>query len=507
MAETQLTIDTTLAFDENKQAAIIGWALRDKTFFVQCMNAVKAEWFSSPLRAKIFGAMAALYGEYHRPPSAAEVGSYRPFTQEDARTYTRIKEALVDCIKKTDIYGLDILRQEMTQWMHAVIFAQCMLKATQTYNAAAKVKDPKEATKKVEEAWATVEDANLLKVTATFEEGTNQGFAPSAERILVERDERIRQAKLLLPYGVTYLDDSFGGIISNDLIVIGAKTGAGKTQLATSISLTTAQGGNPAHYFALEAEENEIERRIKYGMVSDHYYRKCKERGDGAIYIRYTDWRQGRHDDIFHPIEKEIQDQLVEAVKNLHTLYRTSGVFDLKALEKNLLRVVHETRLIVIDHLHYIDTDDDENYAYKRVIKLIRDIVLKYGVPVIVIAHLRKNQNTRTAPLMNSIEDFHGTSDVPKVATTCIMMSPAHDHIAPQPWLWPTYIGGVKSRLDGSCTRYVGLTHFDARKGLYEPGYRVGRLKDMGQEWEEALGAGMPPWARVDDSIVTEGIG
>lgn len=504
MAETPLTIDTSLAFDENKQAAIIGWALNDKTFFIQCMGAVKAEWFSSPLRGKIYGAMMALYEEFHRPPTVQEVSGYRPFTQEDARTYARIKEALVDCIKKTKAYGLDILRQEMTQWMHAVIFAQSMQKAVISYNAAARVKDPKEAAAKVEEAWTTIEDANLLKATATFEEGTNRGFLPSTERILIERVERMRQAQFLLSYGVKFLDHAFGGIILNDLIVVGAKTGAGKTQFATSVALSIAQGGYPAHYFALEAEENEVERRIKYGMISDHYYRTVKN----PIYVRYTDWRQGRHDDIFGPIEKELEDKFVDSVKNLNTLYRTNGLFDLKALEKSLLKVVHETRLIVIDHLHYIDTDDDnENYAYKRVIKLVRDIVLKYNVPIIVIAHLRKNQNTRTAPLMNSIEDFHGTSDVPKVATTCIMLAPAVDHINPQPWLWPTYIGGVKSRLDGSCTRYVGLCTFDARKGLYLPEYRIGKLKDMGQSWEESIGAGVPPWAQVDDSIVTEGIG
>lgn len=497
MSDTQLSIDTTLAFDQAKQAAIIGWCLRDKSFFVQCMGAVKSEWFSSPHRAKLFAAMATLYSEFHRPPTAAELDSYRPFTQEDAATYQRLRDAVRDCLKKTEIYGLDLLRSEMTQWMHAVIFAQSMLKAVQSYNAAAKTKTSSEAIQKVDEAWSIIDDATLLKTTATFEEGTNRGFMPSTERILRERDRRMAQAKLLLPYGVTFLDDAFGGIIPNDLIVVGAKTGAGKTQLATSIALTTAQGGFPAHYFALEAEDDEIEMRIKYGMISDYYYRNTER----PIYIRYTDWREGKHDDIFAPIEKKLEDQFVESVKNLNTLYRTSGIFDLKALEKNLLKVVHESRLIVIDHLHYIDTDDDENYAYKRVIKLVRDIVLKYGVPVIVIAHLRKNQGGRNHPLMNSIEDFHGTSDVPKVATTCIMMAPATDHIAPQPWLWPTYIGGVKSRLDGSCTRYVGLTHFDARKGLYVPDYRIGKLVSMGQEWEELLGPSVPPWARVDDSI------
>jgi hypothetical protein len=80
--------------------------------------------------------------------------------------------------------------------------------------------------------------------------------------------------------------------------------------------------GVPVHYFALEAEENEIERRIKYGLMSAAYYRDGVE---GKPYICYSDWRMGKHRPHLGRPTRSGCRELQESVKNLNTLYRTSG--------------------------------------------------------------------------------------------------------------------------------------------------------------------------------------
>lgn len=483
-----LPLDTTLAFDLHKQSAILGWCIRDKLFCAQCVHAVKPEWFSSPNVAKLYEGIVQLYAELGRGPSAQELKGYRPFSQLEAPRQQKIVEALAEALKRTEVYGLDLLRKEMTAWMHAVIFYQAMNKAQVLYNA-----------KKVEEAWQVAEQATLMKITGTFEDGINHGFLPAEERLKGEKAERLVQGERLLSYGVKFLDDALLGIMMNDLIVIGAKLGAGKTQLATAIALSVARGGNPAHYFALEAEDKEIERRIKFGRLYDRY---CKA-GNSAR-LRYSDWRVGRLEKTFAPFEKEVEEEMGGLVKNLHTLYRTAGDFNLKALERQLMQVVGKTRLIVIDHLHYIDTEDkEENVAYKATMKIIRDIVLRFGVPVVVIAHLRKNQSYRTAPLVNSYEDFHGTSDVPKIATTAIMLGPADDVVPDASYLWPTYMNVVKSRMEGGVKRYTALLNFDARSGLYQPQYDLGRLNAARDEWEALPPDKLPPWADIKPFLTT----
>ncbi len=500
-----LELNTSLAFDVDKQDAIVGWCIEDEVFCFQCSTSVKVEWFSNPLTAKLYGAVMAIYGEFHRKPTPQELAEYRPFRQEDQRTFDKItKEVLPSCLKKArSHYGLDLLRSEMTGWMHSVILSQSISQAVTQFNA-----------KKVGDAWAIMEQASLLKATASFEDGVNQGFDQSSRRVVDERAERLAQSGKILKYGVGYLDDALGGIIPNDLIVLGAKTGAGKTQLATSIALANAQAGHSVYYFALEAENDEIERRIAYGAISTMYYAKVPK--DKQIVLSYTNWRMCRHDNVLAEIEEAAKPEIAKDLKNLHTLYRTSGNFDLKALEKNLLKVVRKARLIVIDHLHYIDTSDDENSEYKRVIKTVRDIVLRFGVPIVVIAHLRKTQGRGQVLLMPSIEDFHGTSDVPKVATTCIMMAPARDRDQPlskdgvkQKHLWPTYVGVVKSRLEGVRTRYVGMTHFDSRASKYLKEYRIGEFDWAGTEWTECEPQNVPAWANnalAPNTILTPGL-
>jgi replicative DNA helicase len=505
MSETEkYDIDTTLAFDTGKQAAIVGWCLRDKLFCKQCSFALKEEFFSSPSTRKVFGAVMKLYKDFHEVPTPEDVNTYRPFTQEDARSQQRLKEALSEALAKSQRYSLEILRSEMTEWIHAVVFHQAVQSAVTIYNA-----------KKVKEAWGIVEKAVLFKGSATFEDGFNQGFLPSSERILNERAERMEQAKKVLRYGNGFLDDALGGIIPNDLIVLGAATGSGKTQMATSISLENSLAGGedgngvPVHYFALEAEEGEIERRIKFGLVSAAFHSEHKE---SRLNVGYGDWRMGKLDKLLGPYEERMAATLAASVKNLNTLYRTSGSFDMNSLENHLLDVVTESRLIVVDHLHYIDTEgDDENRGYKRVVKLVRDIVLHYHVPVILIAHLRKKQGGRNQhTIMPVIDDFHGTSDVPKISTTCIMMAPAYDHAVNHSWQYPTYIAAVKSRLEGSRMRYAGLVNFDSRTSRYEHAYRLAKMSELQQNgsFEDLIGNQIPAWANpLEPQVTTSSLG
>lgn len=164
-------------------------------------------------------------------------------------------------------------------------------------------------------------------------------------------------------------------------------------------------------------------------------------------------------------------------------------MFDLDALKEELLSLVGKTDLIVLDHLHYIDTDgDEENRVYAEAIKTIRDIVLRYEIPVIVVCHLRKDSTFKGTPtIVPKLEDFHGTSNIGKIATTAIMLGRAFDRepSAPGYFLQPTYMRVTKSRMDGGRTYFVALTEFNTRTNCYEPVYKLGRPSNHDTEWNE----------------------
>lgn len=315
-------------------------------------------------------------------------------------------------------------------------------------------------------------------------------FRSFADRVGGERQGRLAQTPRILKFGVKFLNDALGGIFPNDLILIGAKTGAGKTALASRIALTNAFKGKRVHYFALEAEQDEIERRMKYMTLSE-----LVKQGTAAAYHRmnYLDWYAGNLDTVTGPYEAQADRTLAEQFKTLFTFYK-SGDFYAEQFERMMLAIQDQTDLVVLDHLHYVDSEDsNENRGYKQIVKKVRDTALSIGKPVVIVAHVRKGDR-KNAMLVPGIEDFHGTSDIPKIATKAIMIAPDFDMEGPQPWLWSTYVSPAKCRFDGARTRYVGRMWFDVRSGAYDPEYDLGQIK--GDKFVLIDAAKMPQWAK-----------
>ncbi len=315
-------------------------------------------------------------------------------------------------------------------------------------------------------------------------------FQSFADRVGNERAARLEQAPHILQFGVKFLDDALGGIFKNDLVLLGAKTGAGKTALASRIAIVNAAKGKRVHYFALEAEKDEIERRMKYMTVSE-----LVKRYSSYSYGRmnYLDWYKGTLDDVTNPYELQADKLLAAEFKTLFTFYRT-GDFYAEQFERMMLAIQDQTDLVILDHLHYVDSvEPNENRGYKLIVKKIRDTALSIGKPVVVVAHVRKGERSG-GPLVPGIEDFHGTSDIPKIATKAIMIAPDYEQTGNDSWMWSTYLSPAKCRFDGSRTRYVGRTLFDVRSGVYADDYDLGRL--TGDKFELVDANKIPSWAK-----------
>lgn len=468
---TEVTV--SIAFDESKQKAFLGWALKDNVFWSRASRVVLPEWITDPFLRRAWKAMLSIGSTYNRKPEQAEICSWGGFENEDQNTKAKIASTVAEAVVVSNSIGMDIVQNDMDNWMSAIEFRDMMRKSTALHNV-----------KNLKGAWDAVEKSLLKYKSSSFQEGINPGFRASSDIIDLERQDRLRNIDKLLSYGILFLDEALYGMLPTELVVLGAKTGAGKTEAATAIALHNASLGRRVHYFALEAEQFEIERRVKYGKIANYYYSN-----GGTEHIDYGAWRVGRLEPQLAHIEEFLRPQLVNDFKNLNVLYRKDGDFSLATLQKYLLSLVGKTDLIILDHLHYIDTEEkEENKVYKDVIMLLRDMVLRYEIPVIVVAHLRKSSVSRADyKIVPTIDDFHGTSNITKVATTAIMIGKATEVTASKPgnYLWPTYFRVSKSRMDGSRTFFIALTEFNSRTKTYEPDYKLGKGVDMDSNWEQ----------------------
>lgn len=300
-----------------------------------------------------------------------------------------------------------------------------------------------------------------------------------------------------MTFGVYPLDQALTGILNTDLVIIGGISGFGKTELATIIAMNNAKRGKKVFYLALEAEEGEIEDRIKYKETIS-----AMRRDDNRRIIRMTEWKMGEYGSELDKYEENAYKNISENIKNnLFVKYRT-GDYTVSNFEYDFDGVADIMDLVIIDHLHYFDFDDEnELRALRKIVKKIRDRALIKKKPIILLAHLRK-QNRFHAALVPGLEEFHGTSDITKIATKVITMAHAFDQEKPKHNLFPTYFRICKNRIDGSVTRYILSTLYDIETAHYDENYLIGTLRKNDQEFLQLESGKEPYWfnpARKDN--------
>lgn len=323
------------------------------------------------------------------------------------------------------------------------------------------------------------------------------GFKPSGERLRNEREERLANAAKQLPYNHAFLDDCLRSIMPNDLVVIGARTGVGKTELARSIATSNARAGRRVHYFALEAEANEIERRTKFTVLASLLY-SAGVRTEPQF--NYPDWYRGRFEADIGALDGEADRIIRERYATLHTYYRGPR-FDHDDIRRLLLAYQDSTDLFVLDHLHYVDiADDNENRGLREVMSTLRNTALLVGLPVILVVHLRKRA-TGSKSLTPSMDDIHGSSDVAKICTHAIMLEPAFPSsgVEPRKGHSLTFFSVPKDRGDGA-KHLIALCAFDWRSKSYTGSYTLGR--DAGGKFEALGSSEVPYWAARHEPLV-----
>lgn len=312
-------------------------------------------------------------------------------------------------------------------------------------------------------------------------------FASVASNVKLERAPRASLRGKLLSFGNTYLDDSLLGIRPDDLVLVGAPSGVGKTQFCVNVALANTEAGKRVHFFALEAGPYEIERRLKFQIIAREFYGNPKRPQLGRP-LRYDEWECGEFDGMLDAYEAMAEGYCENAFKNLHTFYKGDH-FDAAKLIEHVTFIQDETDLIICDHVHYFDWDDqNDNRAMKEIAKTARDLCLRSEKPMILVAHLRK-RDRQNQELCAGLDEFHGSSDLTKIATKVITLAPGS---AADDGGFYTYVRTPKNRHSSSSARYLAQMIFNERKGGYEKEYKVGWANSV--KFGEVEPSKLPSW-------------
>lgn len=319
------------------------------------------------------------------------------------------------------------------------------------------------------------------------------GFQSVAERVGKEQKAREGISERLLTFGVNYLDTAMHGIQPDDLVLVGAPSGVGKTQFCVNLALRNVLFGRRVHFIALEASKFEIERRMKFQILANLFY-KDPFRPKLLTKLNFYGWYLKKHGSLLDRYEDEATKEM-QKFESLFTYYKTDS-FGVNELVANAVEISEFTDLLIIDHIHYFDLDgENENRAMKEIVMMVRRVCQTIEKPIVLVSHLRK-RDKRFTDLVAGLDDFHGSSDLVKIATKVISIGrgePATDT------KFETYFRIAKDRLEGAVTRYIGKHVFDITTGTYDAAFSVGKLQSVKgvQEFAPLLDNEIPFWLRA----------
>lgn len=316
-------------------------------------------------------------------------------------------------------------------------------------------------------------------------------FVSVAENSYEEVKARESAREGLRSFGISFLDDALIGIGPGDLVLLGAPSGAGKTQLCCNIALANVRAGRRVHMIALEADRFEIERRIKYQIIAREYFGMHVKPSIGGK-LTYDRWALGDFLPYLADLEVKAMEEMHANLRNLFVLYKSKD-FGMNELIETIVGNSDQSDLFLVDHAHYFDFDDDnENRAMKALAKTVRGLAIDENRPIILVAHLRK-RDKGNPELVAGLDEFHGSSDLTKIATRVVTIAPGQ---MTDTGKFETFFRVPKNRLNGGSTRFIARMLFNPQKGSYENEYRLGPstlTRDSG--FQDIPSANAPEWA------------
>jgi len=172
---------------------------------------------------------------------------------------------------------------------------------------------------------------------------------------LLEEASKTRQSlskSSICSYGLKVLDEYIGGILPSELVVIGADSGLGKSELAYIIALENAKNGKNVLLLALEGDLHEIALRHLQRLINEEKIN---------LHLKTSPYRFNLDPQIKVIEEKVIKDMSTKIKDNLR-IFKKTQIPTLQNVRDLIMRWKDWADMIIIDHLHYIYLDrDDEN--------------------------------------------------------------------------------------------------------------------------------------------------
>jgi hypothetical protein len=251
-----------LPFATRKQAAILWYLATNRNFFERARNKLKPQWFTDHIVAKVYTALLefAANPQYGRLPTIPELLECRGFMVEEAAVRSAMRAAVAYAENESKVYGLDVLKNELTEWLHAYIYKEGSELADHHFRA-----------QRFSEAYKIAAERTKLIQDTKFEDDYEYDFS-NLEVGLLESETRVLQG---CTFGLKSVDDALtpggvatnGGLFRRDTTCLMAPVNIGKTTAMLSAVAANVMSNRRVLLVIHEGEPSDIRDKLLMHML------------------------------------------------------------------------------------------------------------------------------------------------------------------------------------------------------------------------------------------------
>lgn len=241
----------------------------------------------------------------------------------------------------------------------------------------------------------------------------------STEKQLESFLEVIKDENLVkpIPTGFKLLDETLNGGIKQGLYAIGAISSLGKTTLIHQIADNLALDGHDVLFFSLEMDRFQMLSK----SLSRLSYQIAEDEG------RNTEKFALCHSDIVQAYklkgkQVEMLDTAIETYKanyarNIRYEYGAKSGEEIARVVDNHIKYTEKKPIVIVDFLQYVKgTKQDARMATNENVAILKDLVVKHGIPVILISSFNRSSYKTQA----SMESFKESGEIEYISDVLI---------------------------------------------------------------------------------------
>jgi len=254
--------DLKLPFATRKQAAILWYLITNRTFFEHARNKLKPGWFTDGNTAKVYSALLEFASNPRHPrlPTKPELMESAGFMTEEPAVRSAMRAAVELAYNEAQVYGLDVLKGELTDWLHAYIYKEGLDLADQHFRK-----------ERFAEAYKIAAERIKLIQDTKFDDDYEFDFSNLAES-LAESESRVLEG---CTFGLKVVDDSLtpggvstaGGLFRRDTTCLMAPVNIGKTTGMLSTVAANVMSNRRVCLMVHEGEPTDIRDKLLMNML------------------------------------------------------------------------------------------------------------------------------------------------------------------------------------------------------------------------------------------------